>query len=89
MMSLDARREAMHAADLTGTYNAREAAVLGGIVRCMIETGGCDVGFISAYVRDILAVFDLVDIDRSAPCAAEIAMVLQRFEEVYGTPFTG
>ena len=85
-MSLEDRRVAMHAAELTGTSNLREAAVLGGIVRCIIATGGCDVGYISNYVRDILVVFDLVGVDRTAPCAAEIAMVRDRFEEVYGGP---
>jgi hypothetical protein len=43
----------MHAADLTGTYGVREAAVA---------------------------------VDRTAPCVAEFAMVLQRFEEVDGSP---
>lgn len=60
--------------------------MLGGIVRCVIATGECDVGYISNYVRDILVVFDLVGVDRSAPCAAEIALILQRFEEVDGSP---
>jgi hypothetical protein len=83
-MSADARREAMSAADLVGTYSIREAAVLGGIVRCIIETGGCEAGYISEYVRGILDLFDHADVDRTAPCAAEIAIVLQRFEEVYG-----
>jgi hypothetical protein len=51
-MSLDARREAKHAPVLTSTYSAGEAAVLGGIVRCMIATGGRDVGYISISVRE-------------------------------------
>ena len=85
-MSLDARREAMHAAVLTSTYSAREAAVMGGILRCMVATSGRDVGLISLYVRETLLAFDLAGVDPSAPCAEEIAMVLERFEEVYGRP---
>jgi hypothetical protein len=87
-MPLADRREAMHAADLVGTYSVREAAVLGGIVRSVIATGGSDVVYISQYARDILGVFNLVGVDRSAPCAAEIAMVVERFEAVHGSSFT-
>lgn len=85
-MPLADRREAMSAADLVGTCSPREAAILGGIVRCVIATEHCDVGFVSHYARDILGVFNLVGVDRSAPGTAEIAMVLERFEDAYGNP---
>jgi hypothetical protein len=83
MMSLAERREAMHAADLVDTHSAREAAVLGGIVRSVIGTGRTDLAYVAHYVRDILGVFNLVGVDRSPPCGAEIAMVLERFEAVH------
>jgi hypothetical protein len=86
MMPLADRREAMHAADLVGTHSVREAAVLGGIVRSVIATGRCDVVYIAQYARDILGVFNLVGVDRTTPCAAEIAMVVERFEAVHGSP---
>lgn len=83
MMPLADRRNAMHAADLVGTYSPREAAVLGGIVRSVIAVGRPDVLYIAQYVRDILGLFNLVGVDRSTPCAAEIAMVVERFEAVH------
>jgi hypothetical protein len=33
-----------------------------------------------------LGVFNLVGVDRTTPCAAEIAMVVERFEAVHGSP---
>lgn len=76
----------MHAADLVATHSIREAAVLGGIVRCIIATDRCEAGYIGSYVYDIIAAFNLVGVDCSKPCPAEIGMVLERFEEVYGRP---
>jgi hypothetical protein len=83
MMSLAARRRVMHAADLVGAHSVREAAVLGGIVRCIIATGRSDIGYIANYTREILADFNLVGVDRSAPGAGEITMVLERFEAIH------
>jgi hypothetical protein len=74
----------MHAAELVDTYSPREAAVLGGIVRSVIATGHCDAEYVAGYAQDILCTFNLVGVDRSVPCLAEIGMVLDRFEEVYG-----
>jgi len=88
MMPLDDRRRTMHSADLVETHSAREAAVLGGIVRSVIATGRPDIADIAHYARDILGVFNLVGVDRSMPCRVEIDMVLERFETVRRGPFS-
>ena len=88
MIPLDERRRTMRAAEMVDTHSVREAAILGGIVRCIIANGRYEAEFIARYAHEIIGAFKLVGVDRSPPCLAEIGMVLERFEEAEGKPFT-
>lgn len=87
-IALAARRKVMIAAGQVETTNPREAAILGGIVRCAIETGGYNAERIRQYTHNIIGQMKLVGVDRRLPGNAEIAMVKERFEEHYGRRFT-
>jgi anaerobic selenocysteine-containing dehydrogenase len=80
------RRRTMRAAELVDTHSVREAAILGGIVRCIIAHGRYDAEFIARYAHEIIGAFKLVGVDRSPPCLTEISMILERFEEAEGKP---
>ncbi len=88
MIPINARRKAMLAGAQVATHSVREAAIVGGIVRCAIATGGYNGQWIAEYAVDAIASFKVVNVDRSPPNLAEVAMVLERFEEAYGRPFT-
>ena len=88
MIALAARRRAMLAAEMVQTSSVREAAILGGIVRCVIACGRYNGPWISQYAADIIHAFNLVGVDRTPPNLAEIAMMLERFEESYSQPFS-
>lgn len=88
MIPVAARRKAMMAAASTPTSSVREAAIVGGIVRCAIASGMYDPDRIAGYVPEILDHFKLANVDRRRPGAAEITMVVARFEREYGRPFS-
>lgn len=71
------------------TESAREAAVLGGLVRSLLDTGHLKINYVRKYVpecvayfgRDIRKVGDRIDV--SAPSDAEIRKVASKFLEKY------
>jgi anaerobic selenocysteine-containing dehydrogenase len=81
-----ARRKVMFAADQVPTRHPREAAILGGIVRCAIDNGRIDSEFVRRYTADIIDEFNLVNVDRRMPGRREIEMVLERFQVEYRRP---
>lgn len=82
-MSIDrfAQRRVLCAAVDVATNSPREAAIVGGIVRSTLDSGTLDVTFVAQYATEIMTYFELVDVDLRAPGAAEIAMVLDRYEQ--------
>lgn len=87
MIPVDARRKTMLAGSVIDTHSVREAAIVGGIVRCTIATGCYNPDFIRRYTHDILGEFHVVNVDRTPPNMAELAMVVDRFEDALGRPF--
>jgi hypothetical protein len=83
-----ARRKVMAAAASTETTTAREAAIVGAIVRCAIATGRYNGHWIAQAAVDVITEFNLVNVDRTPPGPTEVGMVLERFEEAYGRRFT-
>jgi hypothetical protein len=79
-----ARRKVMNAAGEVATNSPREAAILGGVVRSVIEHGHMKPEVVRWWTTAVLGHFNLAMVDRRPPCAAEMAMVIQRFEEVFG-----
>jgi hypothetical protein len=84
MIPLVARRRALLAASQTETTSPRDAAIVGGIVRSLIDTGGCDRGRVARYAVGVIIEFKLVGVDRTPPGPTEYRMVLNRFERAYG-----
>ena len=80
-----ARRKVMNAAAEVDTSGPREAAILGGVCRSMIEHGNMRPDVVRWWMAAILQHFRLVNVDCRPPCNAELAMVLQRFEEAFGS----
>ncbi len=83
MIPLDERHRVMIASSNVQTTSCREAAILGGIVRCKIAANKYNGPWIAQYASDIIGSnggFNLVGVDRSPPNMAEIAMVLDRFK---------
>ena len=80
-----ARRKILTAADEVDTAGPREAAIMGGIVRSLIDTGTMRPDMVKAWMSTILEQFHLANVDRRPPCKAELSMVLQRFEEAFGS----
>jgi hypothetical protein len=76
-----AHRRVLCAAVDVATSSAREAAIVGGIVRSTLDSGTLDVTRVARYASEIMTHFGLVDVDLRAPGAAEIAMVLDRYEQ--------
>ena len=87
MIPIAARRKAMMAAASIDTHSVREAAIVGGIVQCACSTGRYNADFIRRYMHDIIVEFRLVNVDRTPPNVAELAMVVSRFEDAYGRTF--
>ena len=81
---IEARRKVMVAAGCVATHSPREAAILGGIVRAIIAHGTMRPQDVRHWTTDALGHFGVLNVDRRPPCAAEMAMVIQRFEEVLG-----
>jgi anaerobic selenocysteine-containing dehydrogenase len=86
-LTLAARRKVLVAADHVPTRHPREAAILGGIVRCAIDIGRIDSEFVRRYTADIINEFNLVNVDRRMPGRREIEMVLERFQAEYRRPY--
>ena len=63
--------------------SCREAAIVGGIVRSMVDHGRYYAPAIATNTRDTLNEWNLVGVDRTPPGMAEMAMVLDRFRECY------
>ena len=89
MIPLAARRRAMLAAENVDTHSCREAAIVGGIVRCVISCGRINGPWVAQYAADIVAEFNLVGVDRKPPGMAEVAMVVDKFQQSYSQPFPG
>jgi hypothetical protein len=89
VIALAARRRAMMAAESVETSTVREAAIVGGIVRCVIAAGKINGPWVSQYAADMLAEFNIRDIDRSPPNLAEMAGIVERFQQSYSQPFGG
>jgi hypothetical protein len=79
-MDPSARRQVLSVAAEVNTSSAREAAIVGGLVRSTFAAGHIDIDSVARHARALMHEFDLRDVDRSAPGGAEIAMVLDRFE---------
>ena len=87
------RQLVMQAAEKVETGSAREAAILGGIVRCAIDTGHFDEAYVKHYapqaltwfIRDLRR-FSREQVNMSQPSNAEIAAVLAKFQAAYRPP---
>ena len=88
MIPLAARRKVMMAAECVDTSTIREAAIVGGIVRCAIATGRYNGPWISQYASDAIEAFSIRNVDPTPPGPTEIGVVLERFEAAYGRKFT-
>lgn len=86
MIGRPAAQRLFAAADAIDTTTRREAAIVGGIVRSVIDHGRLRPDYVRSYTRHIIGEFGMADVDSRLPCNAEIAMVLQRFEANYGRP---
>ena len=77
----------MLAAEMVDTTDCREAAILGGIVRCVISCGKINVPWVGQYTADILGCFNLEGNCRPASLT-EVAAVVERFQLSYSQPFS-
>lgn len=92
-MNHEQRQRVLWAAERTETSTSREAAILGGIVRCAMDTGHFSEAYVRHYcpqallwfIRD-LQLFGGQRIDTREPSNSEIAMVLARFQAIYKPP---
>ena len=87
MIPLAARRRAMLAAEAVDTSTVREAAILGGIVRCVIACGKINVPWVGQYTADIIAAFNLRGINRGPASLTEMSVMVERFQQSYSQPF--
>lgn len=82
---IEQRRKMMLAAATVQTSSARQAAILGGLVRSAIDYGHLSMPVVSAHVSSVLS--GLTNVDRREPCSAEVAMVLDQFQHALGYRF--
>ena len=92
-MSERGRQRVMHAASQVNPKDAREAAILGGIVRCSIDTGHFNKQYVKHYVPQSLAWFEsdrksfgAEAVNMRAPSDDEIAAITKRFMHFYNPP---
>jgi hypothetical protein len=88
VIPIAARRRAMLASSSVDASTMREAAILGGIVRCCAATGRYNGPWISQYASDAIEGFRLRDVDATPPGPTEMLTVLEKFEGAYGRRFT-
>ena len=86
MIPIAARRKVLIAAGNVETNSEREAAIVGGIVRCAVATGRFNAPWIAQATLDILDEFR-VRADRTPPTLDELGEMVERFEEAYGRSF--
>jgi hypothetical protein len=79
-----ARRKVMQAASTVAPDTMREAAILGGVVRCMVEHGHLIPAVVRVWTMEVLGYYKLSGVDRRPPCNAELAQVVGRFEDAFG-----
>jgi len=89
VIPLAARRRAMLAAEHVDVSTMREAAIVGGITRCVISCGRVNGPWVSQYAADILAEFRVRNVDATPPGPMEIGMLADRFQTSYRQPFPG
>jgi hypothetical protein len=92
-MSAANRQRVIRAASQVNPKNAREAAILGGIVRSSIDMSAFDKQYVRHYVPQALARFrsNLSSwgaswVTESPPSDIEIAFMLKRFMHFYTPP---
>lgn len=83
MISLDAQRRVMQAASTLDTTTCREAAIVGAIIRTLVECGGYYAPNISRTTVATLDEWKFAAVDRTPPGMAEIAMLVDRFKAAY------
>ena len=76
-----ARRKVMYAAAEVQTDTRREAAIVGGISRSVIDSGTMRPDMVRAWLTSAMG---LTPAERQAPCKAELAQIVARFEEAFG-----
>ena len=92
-MSERGRQRVMHAASQVNPKDCREAAILGGVVRCVIDTGHFDKQYVKHYVPQSLSWFDSErrqfradPVSSKSPNDDEIAAITKRFMHFYNPP---
>jgi hypothetical protein len=88
VIPIAARRRAMLASSSVDAHSLREAAILGGIVRCAVATGRYNGVWAAQYAADAIEGFRLRDVDATPPGPTEMLATLERFETAYGRRFT-
>jgi hypothetical protein len=86
MIPAAARQKAMMAANAVEVTTMREAAILGGIVRCVCACGRYNGPWIAQYAADIIGAFRIRDVDPTPPGLTEMSAMLEAFEESYSRP---
>ena len=89
MIPLAARRRAMLAADNVDTSTMRQAAILGGIVRCIASCGKINAPWVAQYTADILTEFKLPGVSTKPATFSELSAMIDKFNESYSQPFRG
>ena len=74
----------MNAASACQVDNDRDAAILGGIVRCMIDRGKFDPTFVAYYTETALSAFKRPDNHR--PSMVEVRRMVRAFQTAYEPP---
>jgi len=92
-MSERGRQRVMHAASQVNPKDSRDAAILGGIVRCAIDTGHFNKQYVKHYVPQSLAWFEsdrrsfgAEAVSLKSPNDDEIAAMTKRFMHFYDPP---
>ena len=92
-MSERGRQRVMHAASQVNPKDCREAAILGGVVRCVIDTGHFNKQYVKHYVPQALSWFDsdrkhfgAEAVNMKSPNDDEIAAITKRFMHFYNPP---
>ena len=87
------RQRAMQAGSQVNPKDGREAAILGGIVRCVIDTGHFNERFVAAYTVEALRWFEsdrrqfgADPVGKGPASDAEIAAITKRFMHFYSPP---